>query len=152
MASLISSGLGFGQQNASNPGVDYGGMSGLLQKLDPLGNKITEIGGDPLNIYGHKNNPNALLFPGGQNPNANGVPSILPNLGPQSMIPQMPQGAFQRFNPGIGPYNQMAAQSMGGQMFNPGIRQAPMNAKGAIGAQPQFNLQQLIAGMKGKGR
>ncbi len=119
MSSLIGSIMGAGQQNANNPGVDYGGLSGFLSKMDPIGNKITEIGGDPLNIYGHKNNPNALLFPGGQNPNANGVPSVLPNLGTSSMMPQMPMGSFQQFNGGGGPFNQMAANSMGGQIFNP---------------------------------
>lgn len=124
MGSVIGPTLGLGQQNANNPGVDYGGLSGILSKMDPLGNKITQLGGDPLNLYGHKNNPNALLFPGGQNPLGN-VPSVLPNLGAQSMMPQMPQGGFMplgQTNPmggqTPGNFNQMSAQSAG-QLFSP---------------------------------
>lgn len=144
MSSLIPAAIAGGQGIAQNPGLDYGGMSSYLQKLDPIGNKITEIGGDPLNLYGHKNNPNALIFPGSTNQNGanstNGVPSVLPNLGASSLIPQAPQGAFQKFSGGPGIYNQMAAQSMGGQMFNPGAQSPIMRAgKGAVGGTPMSN-------------
>ena len=117
MSGGAAAGLGVGQQNASNPGVDYGGVSGILQKMDPLGNKITEIGGDPLNIYGHKNNPNALLFPSGTG-TTGAIPSVLPNLGANTLIPHAPQGRFMPVNTAGGGFNAMANQGAG-PLFNP---------------------------------
>ena len=55
-----------GKGAAQNPNMGFGGSGehSLLSSLDPIGNWITGIGGDPLNLYGNKNNPGALLFPG----------------------------------------------------------------------------------------
>src|SRR5215472_1607846 len=81
MSSLIPAAIGLGQQDAQNPGINFDRFASQLSDMDPLGNAITKAGGDPLNLYGNKNNPNAALFPS-QNPNAvnGGVPSALPTL------------------------------------------------------------------------
>lgn len=65
-AALMSLGMGAASRNAANPN-GYSAPSWVgstLGKMDPIGNWITGIGGDPLNLYGNKNNPNALFFPG----------------------------------------------------------------------------------------
>ena len=124
MSSGATAVLGAGQQNAGNQGVDYGGVSGLLSKMDPLGNKITEVGGDPLNIYGHNNNPNALLFPSGNPNGTGGAPSVLPNLGPQSLIPQAPRGGFMPVQTGGGFFNAEANRGAG-QLFDPAMIRRP---------------------------
>ena len=64
-----------GKGSAQNPSMSVGGSGehSLLSKLDPIGNAITGLGGDPLNLYGNKNNPNALLFPGTTGANASGA-------------------------------------------------------------------------------
>lgn len=133
MSGGAAAGLGVGQQNASNPGVDYGGVSGILQKMDPLGNKITEIGGDPLNIYGHKNNPNALLFPSGAGTTGS-IPSVLPNLGANTLIPKAPMGRFMPVQGGGGAFNNMAAQAAG-PLFNPAARPITQPQKTQINPQ-----------------
>ena len=70
-----------GRGAAQNPNMGFGGSSehSLLSNLDPIGNFITGIGGDPLNLYGNKNNPGALLFPG-QNPTQTGVGQVTPPM------------------------------------------------------------------------
>lgn len=104
-------GLSLGQQWAQNPNLSYGGSNehSLFGKLDPLGNAITKIGGDPLNLYGNKYNPNALLFPSG----IAGLPDL-------SGIQLRPYGAFQAPKLGGGYFNDMAARGAG-PLFNPGI-------------------------------
>ncbi|HEY3645496.1 MAG TPA: hypothetical protein VGM16_09170 [Gammaproteobacteria bacterium] len=120
-------GLSLGQQWAQNPNLSYGGNNehALFGKLDPIGNAITKVGGDPLNLYGNKDNPNALLFPSGM--------LGLPNLGADTLIPLQPYGAFQAPKLGGGYFNNMAATGAG-PLFNPGIgapaRPAAKPAKG----------------------
>jgi hypothetical protein len=110
----VAMGLQLGQQWAQNPNLSYGGSNehSLFSKLDPIGNAITKIGGDPLNLYGNKDNPNALLFPSGT--------AGLPNLGASTLMPLRPYGAFQAPQLGGGYFNNMAAQSAG-PLFNPGV-------------------------------
>jgi hypothetical protein len=109
-------GLGLGQQWASNPNLSYGGSAehSLFSTLDPIGNAITKVGGDPLNLYGNKNNPSALLFPS-PNASANGsaVPAVLPTL-PGLADPMFRGGSFGGYaNLGPGSFNAMAAQDAG---------------------------------------
>lgn len=99
--------------------MSSGGISSALSTLDPLGSKITQWGGDPLNLYGNQNNPSAAFFPSGTP--ASPVPGVLPNLGPASMQPRVPQGAFQAPSMGGGQFNAMAAQ-LAGPLFNPAVR------------------------------
>jgi hypothetical protein len=143
---------------------NQGGQSGLLGGSGAIDGSSQSLWNalDPANISGKASSGHILsniLDPGnvlGQNQAANplgqngsnsagGVPNVLPNLGAASMIPQMPQGSFQNFSGGPGIYNQMAAQSMGGQMFNPGAQSPQTTPKGAQQSQP--NLQQLIQQM-----
>lgn len=74
-----------GKGAAANPNLSMGGSGGLgLNNIDPVGNWITSIGGDPLNLYGNKNNPGALFFPGPSGSSANagsGGPVQLPMTG-----------------------------------------------------------------------
>lgn len=98
--------------------MSSGGMSSALGKLDPLGNKITQWGGDPLNLYGNQNNPNAALFPYGTV--ASSVPGVLPNLGAGSLMPRPPQGAFAPPSSGGGAFNGMA-QQLAGPLYEPGV-------------------------------
>jgi hypothetical protein len=128
MSSLIPAVIGMGQRDAQNPGINFGnielpgniGLSSYLSHADPLGNEITKLGGDPLNLYGNKNNPNALLFPS-SNPNAGGagVPSVLPTLpGVGAPKTYSPNSFGSYANLGSGPFNQMASQ-MAGPMYSP---------------------------------
>lgn len=99
---------------------------------------------DPGNVFGFNQaaNPNA-----GQNGANGGVPSVLPNLGAASMIPQMPMGHFQSFNGGGGPFNQMAANSMGGQVFNPkGGNMPQMTPQTGQMTQPSMQFQHPAMG------
>lgn len=138
MSSLIPMAIGMGQQDAQNPGISFGGgrEHSLLDVLDPLGNQITKMGGDPLNLYGNKNNPNALFFPS-QNPNTQngGAPAVLPTL-PGIGVPQTyDPGSFGGYaNLGAGPYNQMASQ-MAGPAYNPTLMQ--LTASPGKGMTPQ---------------
>jgi len=122
MASLIPMAIEIGQQDAKNPNISYGGSAehSLFSSLDPLGNQITKLGGDPLNLYGNKNNPNALIFPS-SNPNANGngVPATLPTL-PNVGAPQIykPNSFGGYASLGAGPYNAMASR-MAGPQYRP---------------------------------
>jgi|SRR5579859_4850532 len=144
MSSLIPMAVGMGQQDARNPGINYNQFASQLSSLDPIGNAITKIGGDPLDLYGNKNNPNALFFPS-QDPNAqNGsAPSVLPTLSgagaPQTYSPSS-FGGYAKL--GVGPYNQMASQ-MAGPVYNPtlaqptaspgkGMTTAPTSGKGGV--------------------
>lgn len=131
MSSLIPMAVSMGQQDAQNPGINYNQFASQLSSLDPVGNEITKIGGDPLNLYGNKNNPNALFFPS-RNPNTQngGVPSVLPTLpgvgGPQTYNP----GSFGGYAKlGAGPYDQMASQ-MAGPMYNPQLASSAAPSKG----------------------
>lgn len=100
--------------------IDPGNISGHSSSGHILSNVF-----DPGNVFGFNQAANPNAGQNGANSANGGVPSVLPNLGASSMIPQMPGGAFQPFNGGGGPFNQMAAQSAGGQMFNPAGQQNP---------------------------
>src|SRR5690348_14105739 len=114
----VAGGLSLGQQWEQNPNLQAPEAIRSTSKYgDPLGifDAVTRVGGDPLNIYGHKNNPNALLFPSGA---PNGVPGVLPNLGENTLLPLQPYGAFQVPKMGGGYFNGMAARAAG-PLFNP---------------------------------
>lgn len=95
------------------------GGSGSFPGADPLGNLITGIGGDPLNLYGNKDNPNALLFPSRSPMPGGSASGGLPfSIGAQGGYkPQLPTG----FSPPRAP--------MGGKSLNfqgmPGFPGAP---------------------------
>lgn len=111
--------------------MSSGGMSSALGKLDPLGNKITQWGGDPLNLYGNQNNPNAALFPYGSP--ASAAPMVLPApSGGITPITYDPNSFFQRQPTGPGAYNGMAAQ-LAGPVYLPQMMR-PEAAKAAISA------------------
>lgn len=78
--------FGAGRSAAANPNASVGGSGGLgLNNIDPIGNWITSKGGDPLNLYGHKDNPGALLFPGqaaGSGPPPPGSGGMMTGLSP----------------------------------------------------------------------
>ena len=131
--------------------MSSGGISSALSTLDPLGNKITQWGGDPLDLYGNQNNPSAAFFPSGTP--ASPIPGVLPNLGPASMRPQLPQGAFQAPSLGGGQFNAMAAQ-LAGPLFDPALRviqprYQPQSQRPAATPAPQMdtriNLPALLA-------
>lgn len=168
MGSLFTAGVGgaLSSGQARNAGQSTGLLGGP-GAIDGTAQSFWNLA-DPFNTTGHASSGHVLsniLDPGnifGQNQAANpygpggvgsqgGVPSVLPNLGAASMIPQMPQGAFQRLNGGGGIFNQMAANSMGGQIFNPGVRMpspmAPQNTAFTKGAQPL--PPHLLASLKG---
>lgn len=121
-----------GKGAAKNPGLSFGGSGehSALSNLDPLGNFITGFGGDPLNLYGNKNNPNALLFPSSPQTNAQGTPSPLFNIGGGggALVPSLPvmSGAPpQQLPPSMG-LNFQGMPGFGGppsqgaqQQFNP---------------------------------
>ena len=159
MSSAIGAGMGLGQQWSQNPNLgsqfstphnNLSGLSGhlfggsgsvgsIVGNADPVGNLITQVGGDPLNIYGNKNNPNALLFPSSNGSSStSGVPSVLPtlpNVGAPTLYNPSSFGGLANF--GSGKYNQMAAQMAGPQyqpMLMPSTQQKPGQASGAGGA------------------
>ena len=138
MAQAIPVGLGLGQQWASNPNLSAPGwVQNGFSHLDPVGNAITKIGGDPLNLYGNKNNPNALLFPSGRpNGGTGGVPSVLPSF---NIPPSMPGGSFIKPNLGGGVFNAMAANGAG-PLFVPSAPQrlpVPATGPGSVMSQQQ---------------
>lgn len=125
------------------PNAIDGSMQSFINLADPAnifggsssGHIISNIL-DPGNLFGFNQAANPNAGQNGQNGIAGGVPSVLPNLGAQSMIPQMPQGGFMplgQTNPmggnGGGIFNQMAANSAG-QIFNPSPQFTPQ-PKGA---------------------
>jgi hypothetical protein len=84
---------------------------------------------DPLNIFGHSSNsvmgnivdPGGLYGPGGPfgpAANASGAPSVLPNLGGNSMMPIQPYGKFMAPDTSDGGFNAMAARAAG-PLFDP---------------------------------
>jgi len=87
-AGLASFGAGVGQQDAKNPGASIGSdwEHNMLARFDPIGKWGVGIGGDPWNLYGEKDNPNALFFPSGGG--APAIPTTLPNLGAASLTPK----------------------------------------------------------------
>ena len=103
--------------------MSSGGMSSALGKLDPLGNKITQWGGDPLNLYGNQNNPNAALFPSGAPASAASIVLPAPN-GSITPITYNPTSFVQRQPAGPGSYNAMAAQ-LAGPAYMPQIQSPP---------------------------
>ena len=136
MSSLIPMAIGIGQQDAQNPNISFGGSAehSLFSTLDPIGNEITKYGGDPLNLYGNKNNPNALLFPS-SNPNgaAGSTPSVLPTLpgvGAPKIYDPNSFGGYAAL--GAGPYNKMASQ-MAGKVYKPTLMNpVPAAGKGLV--------------------
>lgn len=129
-------------------GMDWQKAQGIL---DPLGiggggglNKgSVEAFFDPAGI---DSGPNGLnLFGNRVSTDANGPPSVLPNLGAGSTMPMRPYGKFVAPNTSGGGFNAMAAQAAG-PLFNPGAGapswQALMAAMGsAASAQPTMQRQ-----------
>lgn len=123
--SLIPVGLGLGQQWANNPGLSApSGVQKVMSTLDPVGNAVTKIGGDPLNIYGNKDNPNALLFPTqAATSTANGLPAP---SGPTMPIRYAADSFVSRpMNGGI--FNDMAAR-LAGPVYSPQRVAAPVTS------------------------
>ena len=150
MSSLLGAALNSGAaRNAGQssgllggPGAIDGSMQSFWNIADPAnltgnassGHILSNIF-DPGNVFGMNQaaNPYGPGGVGSQNGTNGGVPSVLPNLGAHSMIPQTPQGGFMplgQTNPtggnGGGIFNQMAANSAG-PLFSPGYQ----NPKGA---------------------
>lgn len=103
------------------PGSSVGSMQSVRNLLDP-GNVLG---------FNQNANPNG---PNGSNSNG-GIPSVLPNLGPQSLIPQAPRGGFMPVNTSGGGFNAMANQGAG-QLFNPAMIRKP-SAPSTVPAAPQ---------------
>lgn len=120
---------------------------------------------DPLNLSGKASSGHALsniLDPGNvlgfnqaANPNGpngagkGGIPSVLPNLGANTLIPHTPQGRFMPVQTGGGTFNNMANQGAG-PLFNPAARpvqQTPTTAPAPTftGHVPNSQLAALIA-------
>lgn len=123
---IISSGINLGQSAAQNPGANLGGSGehSLLAQLDPLGKWIVGKGGDPWNLYGEKDNPDALFFPSGNGTPA--IPTMLPNLGAASLIPKTySPNAFAPPALSGGSFNRMTQQMAGpvysGGRYIPGV-------------------------------
>ena len=102
-------------------GMDWQKAQGIL---DPLGigggggmNKSSaEAFFDPAGI---DSGPNGLnLFGNRASTDANGAPSVLPNLGARSMMPVQPYGKFMAPDMSGGGFNAMAARGAG-SLFNP---------------------------------
>lgn len=142
---LIPMAVGMGQSAAQNPNQSIGGQGGLgLDKIDPIGKFIVGKVGDPYNLYGEKNNPNALFFPGSSA--AGSGPTTLPNLGAASMMPHAPGGSFMPVNTSGGQFNAMANQSAGG-LFNPAQSQNAKGSTSSKGAAPQPMSPMVKAGL-----
>ena len=128
------------------PGAIDGSAQSFLNLADPAnltgnassGHILSNIL-DPGNVLGQNQAANPL-GPNGANAQngGSGVPSVLPNLGPMSLIPHRPQGAFQPYSSSTDPYNQMAAQSMGGMVFNPAVNPQPQIGPGGKGGVPMM--------------
>lgn len=115
VAGLVGGAASAGQQGAQN-GTSFGPdwAHGLLNKMDPIGRTIVDKGGDPYNLYGEQNNPNAAFFPSSNN--ATGTSGPLPNLGIN--MPIAPGQGTWGMAPGNGIFNQMASQGAG-QVYTP---------------------------------
>lgn len=129
-----------GKGAAQNPNMGFGGSGehSLLSSLDPIGNWITGIGGDPLNLYGNKNNPGALLFPG-QSPTQTGVGQVTsPGAGPNAGL----MSAYSNFlrNLGAPPMQQPRPQAP-----------MPMRGGGGFYGGSGASARPLVAGGAGAG-
>lgn len=133
VAGLVGGAASAGQQGAQN-GTSFGPdwAHGLLNKMDPIGRTIVDKGGDPYNLYGEQNNPNAAFFPSANN--ANGTSGPLPNLGIN--MPIAPGQGTWGMAPGNGIFNQMASQGAG-QIYTPTA--ASYGSKPALTAPPKPN-------------
>ena len=165
MSSMIPTAIMQGANNASirnqggqsgflgGPGAIDGSAQSFWNLADPANLSGNASSGhilsnilDPGNVFGQNQAANPL-GPNGSNLQNGGVPSVLPNLGAQSMIPHIPQGGFMplgQANPmggnGGGIFNQMAANSAG-PIFNPGSQFTPQ-PKGASQTPPASQLIQ----------
>lgn len=162
-----------GRGAAKNPNLSFGGSGehSTLSNLDPIGNWITGWGGDPLNLYGNKDNSNALLFPSSPQTNAvnaSALPFVIgsptgsrPQLPPGYAPPQAPppnQGLNFQGMPGFGapngqqpPVNPFLGALM--QYMNP-PKPAPV-AGGGGGGRAMLNpnvMQQLAQMNSGRGK
>lgn len=114
---LIPMAVGMGQQGAQNPNASLGGQGGLgLDKIDPLGKFIVGKGGDPYNLYGEKDNPNALFFPSGGGANGNSaLPAPSGSINPMFYDPR----SFGKRPPlAPGKFNAMAS-ALAGPQYQP---------------------------------
>lgn len=115
VAGLVGGAASAGQMGAQN-GTSFGPdwAHSLLNKSDPIGRTIVDKGGDPWNLYGEQNNPNAAFFPSSNNANGTSGPlpnGPLPNLGIN--MPIAPGQGTWGVAPGNGIFNQMASQGAG---------------------------------------
>lgn len=113
-----------GQQTGflGGPGAIDGTAQSFYNLADPLnlsgnassGHALSNIL-DPGNVLGF----NQAANPNGPNGAGNGgIPSVLPNLGANTLIPHAPQGRFMPVQMGGGMFNNMANQGAG-PLFNP---------------------------------
>jgi hypothetical protein len=125
-STLASAAIGMGQADAKNPGASLGGSGEhqLLGQLDPLGKFIVGKGGDPLNLYGEKDNPGALFFPSGSG-DGMGLPTTLTPNGPVNPMLYDPNSFAPRRPSGPGAFNAMAAE-LAGPAYQP--RRMPVQA------------------------
>jgi hypothetical protein len=129
--------VGMGQSAAQNPNASVGGQGGLgLNHWDPIGNWITSKGGDPYNLYGHKDNPGALFFPSSDPNSLNGgagmgMPAPSGNIHPFLYDPS----SFVKRPMGGGFYNDMAA-GLAGPMYDTRLMKRPVPMGGQHGPAP----------------
>lgn len=118
-STLAAAAVNMGQADAKNPGASVGGSGEhpLLGQLDPLGKFIVGKGGDPWNLYGEKDNPNALFFPSSSG-DASGLPTTLTPNGPVNPILYNPNSFAPRTPSAPGAFNAMAAQ-LAGPVYQP---------------------------------
>lgn len=117
-----------GRGAAQNPNMGFGGSGehSLLSSLDPLGNFITGIGGDPLNLYGNKNNPGALLFPGQDSTQTGMGPVTGPQTGGNAGL----MAAYSNFLRNLGAPPMQMQQPQGQPRPMPGPARPPMGGGG----------------------
>lgn len=113
IGTLIAMGMGAGKGMAQNPNAPQApAWLQDISQVDLPGRLITSIGGDPINLYGNKDNPGALLFPG-QNSTQTGMG---PMTGPMTGGDAGLMAAYSNFlrNLGAPPMQGLSAPVPGG--------------------------------------
>lgn len=153
LGSLLSLGIGAGRSNSANPnGFSAPSWIGSdLSKLDPIGNWITSVGGDPLNLYGNKNNPNALFFPG---PNSQqtgqGTPVPIGSGFSPDQLSQLSQ-SYNTFLSNLGAGNTPMLPTGKAQGTPASGQTTPMGGTGPGNRLPDLNTLKAIASSQGRG-
>lgn len=122
--------VALGQGAAKNPNANVGGswLHDTLNKYDPIGRTIVDYGGDPLNLYGEKNNPGGLIFPSSPTPTQGGtyggMGAGMPTGFTTGQAPAM-YAAYQNFLKNLGAPRTMMPGVGGGSGGTPGTPQRP---------------------------